>query len=450
MSYLLIIIITVFIIETFLLLAVKQYFYTNMKNLSLTQIEASANFYESFLSSSSLKDNVANNSDIFWSNVTSEVQIIDTNKEMLMDSTGNFITGEINDEDVVTALKGKEGFYTDHSNNLLCISYPLKSSGKIEGVLRFLISLEATNRLITETGLVLVALGVLAVIIAGVSSIFLSNTITQPIKDITNMSKKIASGRFSERLSKQRNDELGELSDAINFMADEIVKNDKLKNEFMASISHELRTPLTSIKGWAATIRTGDLTNVAETMDGLEIIEKESDRLSSLVNELLDFSKFISGKITLNKDYIDIKAIALLIQKEMLPKAIRSNIAFNVHLDENLPVILADENRIKQLLINVLDNAFKFTPADGWVKLIITLQANEILITVIDSGVGISAEDLQHVTEKFFKGNSKFSSNGIGLSICKEIVELHNGKLEINSVLDKGTEILIHLPFQEV
>lgn len=450
MSYLFIITITVIIMEIFLILAVKHYFYSNIKNAFSAQIKASANFYDSYLSSVSLKNNVANNTDIFWNNASSEVQIIDASKEMLMDSIGNFTTGKIDDKDIISALNGKEGFYINNSKNLLCISYPLKSSGKIEGVLRFLVSLKETDTIILKTGLILACFGLLAIIITGISSIFLSNNITKPIQDVTNMAKRIASGRLNERLIKNRNDEIGELSDAINFMTDEILRNDKLKNEFMASISHELRTPLTSIKGWASTIRTGDLTNKTEILDGLEIIETESDRLSSLVNELLDFSKFISGKITLNKDYIDIRAVVLLVKKEMDPKASRSSINFSVILEEDLPFLLADENRIKQLLINILDNAFKFTPQNGYVTLTVKVLSDELLISVEDSGSGISPEDLTHVTEKFYKGNNKFSSSGLGLSICKEIVELHNGKLDINSVLNKGTSILVYLPFTEV
>lgn len=418
--------------------------------MSSSQIEASANFYDCYLSSNSLKDNVENNTDIFWSNTSSEVQIIDCSRYMLMDSIGNFTTGKINDNDVASALRGKEGFYIDSSRNLLCISYPLKSSGKIEGALRFLVSLKGADKLIWKTGLILICFGILAIIITGISSIFLSNSITKPIQDVTAMAKEIASGRFNVHLVKKRDDEIGELSDALNFMADEIHKNDKLKNEFMASISHELRTPLTSIKGWAATIRTGDLNDKAEILDGLEIIETESDRLSALVNELLDFSKLISGKITLNKDYIDIKAIVLLIQKELSPKALRNNINFSVNLDEKLPFILADEHRIKQLLLNILDNAFKFTPENGYVKLAAAVKSKELLISIKDSGIGIPPEDLSHVTEKFFKGNNKFSSNGIGLSICKEIVELHSGRLEINSILNKGTTVLIYLPLEEM
>ena len=231
-------------------------------------------------------------------------------------------------------------------------------------------------------------------------------------------------------------------------MADEIVKNDKLKNEFVASISHELRTPLTSIKGWASTIRTGSLEDKQEIIDGLEIIEKESDRLSKLVEELLDFSKFVSGKIVMQKDFVDMKNTISHIQKQMMPRAQRQKITFDVHLEE-LPLMLIDENRIKQVLINILDNAFNFTPEGGCISLNLRKSNYALFITVKDSGVGISQEDLPKVTEKFFKGKNSKAGNGIGLSICSEIVSMHNGQIAINSEEGKGTIVQIILPIEE-
>ena len=177
------------------------------------------------------------------------------------------------------------------------------------------------DKVILRISLILITIGVGVVLIAGMVSIFLSNTIVKPLDEVTDMARRIASGRFNDRITKKRDDEIGELSDTLNFMADEILKNDKLKNEFIASVSHELRTPLTSIKGWAMTIRTGDLEDKCEILDGLEIIEKESERLASLVEELLDFSKFVSGKIVLKKDRVYIKNIIEIYTKTDVSKS---------------------------------------------------------------------------------------------------------------------------------
>lgn len=449
-SYLFIITVTVVSFELFFIIAVYKYYYNNVENILLNQIKVSANFYDTYLSTNTLEENVENNADVFWNNTHAEVQIIDKSGNMLMDSIGNYVQGKIKSRDVKSALKGEYGKIIDNNlkfkEKVMCISYPLKSKGKVVGVLRFITSVEDIDKTIIKISLILILIGISIIVIGGMSSMFLSNSIVRPLREITEMAKKISSGNFNERIVKKRDDEIGELSDTINVMADEILKNDKLKNEFVASISHELRTPLTSIKGWASTIRTGDLNDKEEIISGLSIIEDESDRLSKLVEELLDFSKFISGKIALKRNDVNIVNTILYIQKQMSLKALRNNIKFVVTMDDNIPMMLVDENRIKQVLINVIDNAFKFTEENGIVELKVKNKNNNLIISVKDSGIGIPESDLPHVTEKFFKGKSSKSSNGIGLSICKEIVELHEGKLEIESELEKGTEVRIILP----
>jgi signal transduction histidine kinase len=260
------------------------------------------------------------------------------------------------------------------------------------------------------------------------------------------MAEKIAQGKFNERLSIHRKDEIGTLSMAFNSMTEEILKNDKLKNEFIASVSHELRTPLTSIKGWASTLRTGHLDNKGEIIDGLNIIEKESDRLTLMVEELLDFSRFISGKVSLKKDHIDIRNNLLYLEKQFMPRAKRQNINFEVKIQENISLIFADENRVNQVIINVLDNAFKFTPADGKVEMECSQEEDSIVIKVSDTGMGIPKDELPHVMEKFFKGKSSMSKNGLGLSISKEIMELHGGAINIVSSYGEGTKVTIKFP----
>jgi signal transduction histidine kinase len=229
-------------------------------------------------------------------------------------------------------------------------------------------------------------------------------------------------------------------------MAEEIQKEDQLKNEFISSMSHELRTPLTSIKGWAITLKNKDVSSTDMLFDGLDIIEKESDRLTSMVEELLDFSKFTSGKTTLKQERVNIIDVILQIKTQLTPRAVREGIDFRVELNEDVPFIISDENRLKQVFINVLDNSFKFTPMGGSIILTLDLLENSIVIKITDTGCGIPAEELPRVKEKFFKGKSSKSQNGIGLSICDEIIKLMNGTFEIYSEVDKGTEVVITLP----
>ena len=452
-GYLFIIIFTVVIIESFLIFSISRYYYKNMENMVSNQIKVSVDFYNSYLASSSLKKNISDNADIFWKNTSAEVQVVDVSGRMLMDSIGNFIPGKVKGEDIKNALNGDLGISieTDKktSEKVLYVSKALKSNGKVEGVLRFATSLSEVDTIIKKISFMLIFIGIAVIIMAGIISVFISNSITRPLREVTAMARKMANGRFNERIEKKRDDEIGELFDALNFMADEILKNEKLKNEFVASVSHELRTPLTSIKGWASTMRTGDFSDREELETGLEIIENESDRLTKMVEELLDFSKFVSGKITLKKDYVDIKNTIEYIKKQFSLRAWRQNINFSVKVQDNMPLVLLDENRIKQVLNNLLDNAFKFTQEGGRVTLKAFIRDENLIVIVGDTGIGIPEDELPKVTEKFFKGKSDKCSNGIGLSICKEIVLLHGGKIEITSELVKGTEITLTIPVED-
>ncbi len=178
-----------------------------------------------------------------------------------------------------------------------------------------------------------------------------------------------------------------------------------MKNDFISSVSHELRTPLTSIKGgWAITLKSHELRDEELLGDGLEIIEKETDRLADMVEELLDFSRFVSGRISLNKESVDIKNLIEQVGKQLKPRAEERNLDFNYYYDPQLPNIIADENRLKQVLINLLDNAFKFTLDGGQINLVCNLVEDGILIQVEDTGIGISEEDLPYIKDKFYKG----------------------------------------------
>lgn len=449
-SYFLIIILTVAICEIFLISSVKKYFYDNTRELLSNQIKLSADFYNTYLSSTGLEENIADDVDIFWKNTPAEVQILDLSGNILMDSIGYYQSEPINSKDFEAALSGNLGSNIyDSSNNkesIMSIAYPLKNQNKIEGVIRFITSLEKVDESISEISLFMLLIGAAVIILSSLVSIFISNKITKPIKIITAGAEEMASGKFNHSIQKNSDDELGKLTDTLNYMAEEIQKNERLKNEFIASVSHELRTPLTSIKGWAVALSLCVPENKSEFEDGLKIIEQECDRLTLLVEELLDFSKLISGKIALQKDWIDFEQFLVYMVKQSTPRSQRENVKLSLINKDSLPEIFADINRLKQLFMNVLDNAFKFTTSGGEITITTSKLDNKLFISIKDTGCGISKEDLPKVTEKFYKGKNSKSKNGIGLSICSEIVSLHKGTFKISSEENKGTEVQIILP----
>ncbi|EJO5346312.1 HAMP domain-containing histidine kinase [Clostridium botulinum] len=452
-NFILIIIISVFILEFLLIIFTKHYYYKNLEDAISNQIKTSAEFYNKYFSNSPLEDNVLDNVDVFWRQTSAQVQIIDTNGKVLMDSIGVSHKNDIKTSDVEKALKGEKGVWVGNvdydTSGVMAVSYSLKSDNKIVGVLRFITSLKYVNRDITKIALGFIFIGLVVILISGLVSLFLANSITEPIKELTYVANKMASGNFKAKSEKMFDDEFGDMSDTLNYMANEIVKKEQLKNEFISSVSHELRTPLTSIKGWAITLNSNEVDKEI-LKDGLKIIEEESERLSGMVEELLDFSKFVSGKMKLNKEEINVCEIIDTVRKQLEPYAYRNKVNFKASCINKLPNIYGDKNRIKQVLINLLDNAFKFSNEGGLVELKAKCKEEYIIIIVKDTGVGISKEDLPRVKEKFYKGNSGKSRNGIGLSICDEIIKHHNGVLNIESEENKGTTILVKLPIKKL
>lgn len=451
-NFIFIAIITVITLEVFLINIVKENYYKNLEESLNSQIRISADLYSRYFSDATLRENILNNVDTFWKQTKAQVEILDKNGKVLMDSIGVIPPNPINTEDVISAVNGERGRWigsVDYDDErVMAISYPLKSGENIVGVLRFITSLREVNQDIKNIALMFIGFGCIVILISSFVAVFLANSITGPLKDVTEAAEKMALGDFKTKSIKAYDDEIGRLSDTLNYMAHEIVKKEELKNDFISSVSHELRTPLTSIKGWAITLKHS-YDDPEIISDGLDIIEAESDRLTNMVEELLDFSKFVSGQITLANENVNINNIIEHIRKQLTPRAARDNVDFKVLIEENMPITCSDGNRLKQVFINVLDNAFKFTPSGGSVILAASFEDNNFVFNVTDTGYGIAKEDLPKVKEKFYKGKTSKSQSGIGLSICDEIIKLMNGTFEIRSKLNEGTEIIITVPFKE-
>ena len=449
-NFMLVILISVAAFEALLISFTKYYFYNNIEGLLTNQIKISSDFYSRYFSNVPLEANVIDNVDIFWKQTKAQVQIISPSGELLMDSIGIAEQHNARGIDFIEAIKGNKGRWIGRLNEdkVIIISYPLKSDDRIVGVLRFISSLREVDKTIRKISLIFISIGAVVVVIAGVVSVFLAHSIIYPLKEVKMAAVEMAGGNLKIRIEKKQDDEIGRLADTLNYMAEEIEKREQIKNEFISSVSHELRTPLTAIRGWAITLNDGILEDKAVLQDGLNIIEKESDRLTSMVEELLDFSRLISGKITLNKRKINIKNIMEYITLYMEPRAQREGINFKAEWEENMSDIEADIDRIKQVLINLLDNAFKFTPSGGTVELKANKEKDFIIISVTDNGCGISAEDIPRIKEKFYKGKNSKSQTGLGLSICDEIIKIHEGELIIQSKVNEGTKVTIKLPLK--
>lgn len=297
--------------------------------------------------------------------------------------------------------------------------------------------------------LLIIMLGISFIFLLILMLIYLSGryfirSIVFPVLKIGEITRKIAKGDFSERIEKTGNDELGDLCDSINFMAQELSNTESMKNEFISSVSHELRTPLTAIKGWSETLMAVD--DRETFVKGMRVITSETERLSQMVEELLDFSRIQDNRLSLTMDKIDILAElgeTVLIYQE---RARALGITLNYYEPTMLPFVYGDKNRLRQVFINIVDNAIKYSDKGGKVSVEAYEEHGDICILVSDTGIGISKEDLPRVKNKFFKANHTRRGSGIGLAVANEIITRHNGTLAINSEEGVGTTVLITIP----
>lgn len=452
-NFMLIIVITVLILQVALTRGIKEYYYNNLEDILTSQIQYSTDFYSRYFSSFEMEDIILDDIDLFWKYTNAQVQILSMDGDLLMDSLGVSYDKSLNSPDILAAKNMSKGVwkgnveYTDEP--VMAISIPLVSGNEPKGIVRFITSLKETDENISEINFILNILALLVVLISGAVALFLANSIVKPLMEVTEVAEKLADGQYKIRSNVDLDDEIGRLSNTLNHMAEEILRREEIKNDFISSISHELRTPLTSIKGWAITLKTDETRDEELLKDGLNIIENESDRLSKMVEDLLDFSRFISGRITLEKELFRLSDAINLLYKQYNPRAKSKDIKLELEISDEIDLILADENRIKQVLINLIDNAIKFTPEYGNIKISAYKEENNIILEVKDDGVGISEEDLPNIKDKFYRGNNKNANSGIGLSICDEIMALHDGDLDITSEIGVGTTVKAIIPIKE-
>jgi signal transduction histidine kinase len=280
-------------------------------------------------------------------------------------------------------------------------------------------------------------------------SLFLAQRIVGPVQELTRAARYMAEGDWTKRATKRSGDEIGQLAETFNAMVIELNKREKLKNDFISSISHELRTPLTSIKGWSETLKESEpMDDDEEVKLGLSIISKETERLSGLLEDLLDFSKLSARSMELHAEPLDLNGPVKETVRQLAVREEQTRVKLMATYAGGPIVVSGDANRLKQVIINLIDNAFKFTPPGGSIRVATSAseEQKQARVTIADTGTGIAAEDLPHITEKFYKASSGQGGSGLGLAICKEIIELHGGELRIDSEQGAGTIATISLP----
>lgn len=384
-----------------------------------------------------------------------ELMLVDENGRIVISSSGFLPAEDTVPYDVQQVLQpgGTEigetmGKTADTNETVMAVTMktPYNSNGIV--AMRIVTSLTEVQKTVLWLILGSVVLLLVVVLASVVSGMYFIRSIVMPLQKVEATASHIAAGDLSIRIDNNSNDEIGSLCKTINNMAEELGKSEKMKNEFISSVSHELRTPLTSIKGWTETISHIADHNDANFRRGVGVISAETDRLYSMVEELLDFSR-IQNDFTLQCEVLDLAAevedAVLLVE----PRAFNLHIAIEYTAPE-LPVpVFADKNRIRQVMVNVLDNAFKYSSAGQIVRIELLTGSGNAFIIISDEGQGIAPEDLENVKVKFYKGQGAVRGSGIGLAVVDEIMKAHEGALELTSELGKGTQVTLRLPLHQ-
>ena len=430
------------------------YYYSNLESDMRRRAAETADFFADYLDQNynEYYQSCITYAQTFEDRNSLELQFINAQGRLVVSSYGHWAgasptTSDISDAVSTRGIRSFVGSDPATGEHIIAVSSPMiYSNGEVIGVLRYVTSTRAVDLQILRVALY--SLSALLVILAVIllSGGYFIRSILIPVDDITQKAKKIASGSYGAQIQTKYDDEIAELAQTINEMSVKISPNEKMQAEFISSLSHELRTPLTAINGWSETLLT-DPGLDPQTKRGMKIIHGETKRLTEMVIELLDFTRIQDGRFTLNMEQIDIRSEfedtvymygSRLAHDGLLPELLDN--------DDDIPEISCDPKRMRQVFLNILDNAAKHGGDGMRIEASMRLEDPDVVVRIRDYGPGIPEDEIPLVKRKFYKGSSKARGTGIGLAVCDEIIQRHGGTLDLENASDGGTLVTIRLP----
>lgn len=461
-NYAALIFLTVFIILFFVGFKLKNYYESEITR----RLETNA-----LLIAENIRDDLTNEPAKILQEKVKEISKKISTRTTLISNHGRVIADSLNDYqlmdnhndrlEIIRARSndfGESIRYSDTlSENMKYLATAVKKNDQIIAFVRLSLPLSEIQYQVQVIYQIIITGAIFSLLLVIGLSYFISKRNFEPIEKMKNIAQNIAKGDFSKRIAIKTNDELGELAESLNQMADELEhkieslkKTDAIKTNLVANVSHELKTPLTSIKGFIETLEDGALDDKENAKRFLSIIKKRTEGLNNIINDLLIFSELESSRLKLNKEKF--------LFKDLLNEIVLSFGFYLKKTGQDLKITFSDEElfiyadriRIEQVFVNIIDNAIKYNKPQG--KIIInSYRQNKQLITQIkDTGIGIARTNLDRIFERFYRVDKSRSQEvggtGLGLAIVKHIINLHQGSIGVESVLLLGTTVTVKLP----
>ena len=335
-------------------------------------------------------------------------------------------------------------------HRVMAVSHPvIASDGAVIGVLRFVSDTQAMDRQILGVAIAAACVSAVMVLAVLLCVNFFASSILAPVSQIVEKAQMIAGGSYGIQIQTKYDDEIGTLADTINEMSLKINQNEKTQTEFISSLSHELRTPLTAITGWSETLLHSEGLDEGARR-GMKIIHREAGRLTEMVISLLDFTRIQDGRMTLNIEPTDLRS-EFEDTVFMYGSRLESD---GIHLEyleneDDIPEVSCDPQRMRQVFLNILDNASKHGGEGRRIDAEIRGNEEAVEVCIRDYGPGIPEDEIPLVKKKFYKGSSKARGSGIGLAVCDEIVQMHGGQLILENAQGGGTLVTVRLPVSQ-
>jgi signal transduction histidine kinase len=292
--------------------------------------------------------------------------------------------------------------------------------------------------------------GGVGLIVSLLSAFFIARWIASPLQKTAQAAQAVADGDYSQSLELVGPDEAKNVAAAFNEMVSKVRASQVSTRDFVANVSHELKTPLTSIQGFAQAILDGAAADVETQTAAAQVIYTEASRMQRLVDELLDLTRLDAGQVLLDREPVDLQLLLGAVMARLRMKASEKGIVFHAALDE-MPPIMGDGDRLSQVFTNLLDNAIKHAPEGGRIEISGRKEAASVVLQILDNGPGIPASEHTRIFERFYRidkarAGGDHAGAGLGLAITKELVELHGGRICVESELGQGSKFLVELP----